>query len=102
MSNDYIRLAAAPALHHPGYPICGACDQEVRLEDSEWMCESCGTTWPANNMEADAEDATLYPFWSGEALTGPVCPNAEAWRFAGLPPDDRDARIRAHLEASDR
>lgn len=93
MSNEYIRLATAPALNHPGYPTCDACDVEVEFDDG-WLCPSCGTAWPAGNVEAGSDEASLYPDWAGEDLTGPICPTDEAWRFAHLPPDERDARIR--------
>ncbi|PMC76383.1 hypothetical protein [Brachybacterium sp. UMB0905] len=101
MSNDYTRLAEAPALNHPGYPVCDACDVETELDDSQWMCPACGTIWPGDGMEASGDDATLYPDWSGEDLTGPVCPNHEAWRVAVLPPDERDAWIREHCPRED-
>ncbi|MBB1034628.1 hypothetical protein G6031_09530 [Dietzia sp. CQ4] len=95
--SDYLRLAEAPALRHPGYPYCAACDVETRLEDGSWLCESCGTTWPADDMEHPPENAEMYPAWSGEELTGPICPNDVAWRFSHLPPDERDARVREHI-----
>lgn len=97
MSEPYLRLESAPGLRHPGDPYCDACDVETSLEDGEWMCESCGTTWPAEAMEADPMEATMYPDWSGEQLSGPVCPNGEAWRFSHLPPNERDEQIAAHL-----
>jgi hypothetical protein len=100
MSNCYLKLASAPALRHPGYPTCEACDVETRLEDGDWMCESCGTVWPADDMEHPPENATLYEVWSGEELTGPTCPNDQAWRVTGYPPDERDAWIRKHIEAA--
>lgn len=93
MSGTYLRLAEPPALRHPGYPICGACDIEVQHDGDGWLCPSCGTVWLVNTMEADASDAEMYPDWSGEDLTGPVCPNDEAWRFSHLPASERNARI---------
>ena len=96
MTDQYLRLAERPALRHPGYPTCDACDIETDHEDGDWLCPSCGTVWPGDNLEADAADATLYPDWSGETLTGPVCPNDLAWRVAGIGEDaeDRDRRVR--------
>lgn len=97
-TNAYIRLAEAPGLNHPGNPSCNACEVETEIDDREWMCPSCGTTWPTESMDASSEDATLYPDWAGEELTGPVCPNDDAWRFTHFPPDERDARIREHTK----
>lgn len=101
MSNEYIRLAEPPALHHPGYPICDACNVETLNEDGDWLCPSCGTSWPGDNMEASGDDATMFTDWSGEELTGPTCPNDEAWRVAGLPPEERDAWIRENYARED-
>ena len=93
-----MKLATASGLRHPGYPICDACDVEVVLDDG-WLCPSCGTSWPAELLECDGDQGTLYPDWSGEELTGPVCPPDLAWRWAHLPPDERDARIIAWADA---
>lgn len=98
MSNQYTRLAEHPSLVHPGYPSCGACDREVDYEDGGWVCPSCGTCWPGDRVEDDGSSAQLYPEWSGETLTGPVCPLDLAWRVEHLPPDERDAAILRHLE----
>lgn len=95
-SNLYIKLEKAPELHHPGYPICGACGTEVELHD-EWICPSCGTSWPSDNMEDDGSRATMFEDWAGEILTGPVCPNEFAWRVSDLEPDERDARIKKEI-----
>ena len=99
MNNHYVRLDTKPELRHPGYPICGACDQETDHEDGQWLCPTCGTTWPGDDLEHPAENATLYADWAGEELTGPVCPVSLAWRWVHLPPDERDARIRAEVGA---
>lgn len=100
MSSEFLRLAVAPGLNHPGNPSCDACEVETRFDRDGWMCDSCGTTWPPDDMEASGDAATLYSDWSGEDLIGPICPNDDAWRFAHLPPGERDARIRDHLEAT--
>lgn len=97
----YIRLAERPGLMHPGYPICDACTVETDYEDGDWLCPSCGTCWPGDDMEAPPEKAQLYSEWSGEELTGPVCPNDEAWHIAGLTPKTRDQLIRDHFPQED-
>lgn len=81
---EYLRLAEKPGLNHPGYPTCDACGVETELGDGSWLCPSCGTTWSCDHMEADPEDATMYEEWSGEQLTGSVCPNDVAYRFSGI------------------
>ena len=92
-TNEYLKLESAPGLQHPGYPTCDACAVEVLLED-DWLCPSCGTIWPASNVEADPEDATLFEAWSGETLTGPTCPNDVAWRIpTGCKPEERDRHV---------
>lgn len=83
MSDSYLRLAERPLLKHPGYPICDACDVEVELDDG-WLCP---------------EAATLYPDWSGEELTGPICPNALAWRVDHYSGAERDRRVLELIEA---
>lgn len=95
MSNQYLRLTEKPGLNHPGYPTCDACAVETTRDDDEWLCPSCGTTWPGDNAEAAPEAAQLFPEWSGEELTGPVCPNEIARLVSGYPPSDRDRLIAA-------
>ena len=43
MTDQYLRLAERPALRHPGYPTCDACDIETDHEDGDWLCPSCRT-----------------------------------------------------------
>lgn len=101
MSTEYLRLDTAPGLRHPGNPICEACDVETTLED-DWLCPSCGTTWPAYSHEADPSDGTLYADWSGEELTGPVCPVEMAWQVAHFKGAERDKRVRVLIERHER
>lgn len=90
---SYIRLAEKPGLEHPGYPLCGACAVEVDYDGDSWVCPSCGTSWDAENLEADPEDATMYDEWSGEELDGPIIPNEKAWRIGNLRGTERDAMV---------
>lgn len=94
MSNEYMKLETAPSLHHPGYPSCGACAVETELEDGLWQCPSCGTTWPADRLEADPDEGELYEDWSGEELTGQTVPVDHAWLFALYRGEDRESRIK--------
>ena len=100
MSARYLRLEEAPRLIHPGNPSCGACRVEVGFDGEQWLCPSCGTSWPPEHLEADAKDAMLFPDWSGETLTGPVCPNDQAWLLALIPPDERDRRAQGIVDAA--
>lgn len=99
-ADRYLRLEQAPALNHPGNPSCGACDEETSPDDGSWMCHSCGTTWPIGESEYAAGVGELYSSWSGKELTGPICPPDLAWQVSHLPPDERDQRIRQHLEGT--
>lgn len=98
MSIAYMKLAEKPGLDHPGYPNCGACGVEVDHDGDGWLCPSCGTAWPSDNVEAPPEDATLFEEWSGEELEGVEVPVHEAWRFSGREPADREGLIGRHLE----
>lgn len=91
-ASEFLRLAEKPGLIHPGYPICDACNVETNHEDNDWLCPSCGTVWPGDDLEAPPEKATMYHEWSGVDLIGPICPNDQAWRVGGLykHPEDRD------------
>lgn len=89
----YLKLATAPALRHPGHPLCDACEMETSPDDGSWLCPGCGTTWPIDRLEDDGSSATLYEDWSGETLHEPVCPTDFAWQVAHLPPEDRARRI---------
>lgn len=101
MTLEYLRLAEKPGLHHPGYPTCGACYEETEPEDMSWLCPSCGTTWPVDNLEADPDAASLFEEWSGEKLTGLTCPNDIAWRVAGRKPKDREEVLKRLLGKED-
>lgn len=96
MTNQYIRLETAPGLNHPGYPTCDACGLETRLDDGQWLCEGCGTAWSSDSMEHPPDAAMLYEEWSGEAITGPICPNEYAWRVSRLPPEERESWIKEY------
>lgn len=94
LSDDYLKLAEAPGLIHPGYPICDACDVETDPEGDQWLCPSCGTVWPGDNLEADASEAQMFDEWSGETLIGQVCPNDLAWRVSHLrDPSEREKSL---------
>lgn len=95
--SDYLRLDSAPGLDHPGNPICQACDIETTLEDG-WLCPSCGTSWSSDLLEGDPSDGTLYADWSGEELTGPICPVGEAWQVSHLRGADRDRRVQSLID----
>ena len=101
MSSDYLKLDAAPGLTHPGHPICDACEVEVELDDG-WLCPSCGTAWPADQLECDGSDAALYKDWSGETLAGPACPVDLAWQVSHLRGPDRDQMVRKLTERTTR
>lgn len=98
MSDEYLRLAEKPGLNHPGYPICDACNVETTIDDAQWLCPSCGTVWPGDDMESDPSKAMTFPEWSGEELTGPVCPNDEAWRVSHLKHDEREEAVEMILK----
>lgn len=84
MSRDYLHLDRVPALVHPGYPLCGACDIEVEHEGSQWLCPSCGTCWPSTVLEDDGTCGVLFADWSGETPTGVRVATLHAWQVAHL------------------
>lgn len=94
--STYLRLEEPPALKHPGYPICGACVVETEHEDADWLCPSCGTVWPGEDLESEPERAQMWPAWSGEEWpqSAPVCPNDDAWKVARLTGQQRDQEVR--------
>lgn len=95
-TRKYLHLTNPPALLHPGNPTCEACLVDTDHDGDNWVCPSCGTAWPGGVYEADPKDATLFPDWSGEPLTGPVCPNDVAATVSSIrDPDERDAAVRA-------
>jgi len=98
--DQYLRLQEAPRLMHPGNPSCGACTIVTDFDGDQWLCPGCGTAWPVENLESDGADAVMFPEWSGNEMTGPVCPNDQAWLFANTPAEERDERVRSHLEAA--
>ncbi|MBC9927267.1 hypothetical protein [Leucobacter sp. cx-169] len=105
MADKFLRLERAPHLVHPGNPICGICKVNTTLDDGSWLCGSCGTTWPADDLEASSEQGCLYEYWAGEPLTGPVCPPELAasahFYFMDKTPEERDHWVRV-MAASDR
>lgn len=101
MSDHFLRLSKPPGLSHPGYPICDACNVETEHDGDGWLCPSCGTAWPGDNMEAFPSEATMFPDWSGEGMTGPVCPNDLAWKVSHLSGYERDALVKRLTEEVD-
>jgi predicted RNA-binding Zn-ribbon protein involved in translation (DUF1610 family) len=76
--SDYIRLSEPPYWCIQ-YPLCSACSVALETEGDGWTCPVCGTSW---DMRAnDGDTGTLYAEWAGEEATGPIVPEADAYRW---------------------
>lgn len=77
MSNEYLRLDAAPYLEF-AYPTCTACAIEVDHDGEDFVCPSCGTCWPSNASESTQGE--LYEDWAGEIPGGIETTVRDAWK----------------------
>lgn len=96
MNDYYLKFEKAPALLHPGNPVCGNCLCETEYNEG-WLCPSCGTMWDEDSMEYGEGKGDLYEEWGGEELSMPVCPPDVAHLISGYNlPSDRLHALKLH------